>query len=54
MPVVHDGDADRMMAFDNKGRYIDGDHLLMLFARYLDAKAGRYHKRCFHDNRRYR
>jgi phosphoglucosamine mutase len=36
--VVHDGDADRMMAFDNKGRYIDGDHLLMLFATYLDAK----------------
>lgn len=36
--VVHDGDADRMMAFDNKGRYIDGDHLLMLFARYLDAR----------------
>ncbi len=32
--VVHDGDADRMMAFDNKGRYIDGDHLLMLFSRY--------------------
>jgi phosphoglucosamine mutase len=36
--VVHDGDADRMMAFDSKGRYIDGDHLLMLFARYLGAK----------------
>jgi phosphoglucosamine mutase len=36
--VVHDGDADRMMAFDNKGRYISGDHLLILFARYLDAK----------------
>jgi phosphoglucosamine mutase len=36
--VVHDGDADRMMAFDNRGRYIDGDHLLMLFARYLGAK----------------
>lgn len=36
--VVHDGDADRMMAFDNRGRYIDGDHLLMLFAKYLDAK----------------
>jgi phosphoglucosamine mutase len=35
--VVHDGDADRMMAFDNKGRYIEGDHLLMLFASYLDA-----------------
>jgi phosphoglucosamine mutase len=36
--IVHDGDADRMMAFDNRGRYIDGDHLLMLFANYLDAK----------------
>ena len=36
--VIHDGDADRMMAFDNKGRYIEGDHLLMLFARYLEAK----------------
>jgi phosphoglucosamine mutase len=33
--VVHDGDADRMMAFDENGRYIDGDHLLMLFATYL-------------------
>ncbi len=36
--VVHDGDADRMMAFDNRGRFIDGDHLLMVFARYLNAK----------------
>jgi len=36
--VVHDGDADRMMGFDNRGRYIGGDHLLMLFARYLNAK----------------
>jgi phosphoglucosamine mutase len=36
--VVHDGDADRMMAFDNKGRYISGDHLLVLFAQYLGAK----------------
>jgi phosphoglucosamine mutase len=36
--IVHDGDADRMMAFDNRGRYISGDHLLVLFARYLDAK----------------
>jgi phosphoglucosamine mutase len=35
--VVHDGDADRMMAFDNKGRYVDGDHLLMLFSKYLNA-----------------
>lgn len=36
--VVHDGDADRMMAWDKKGRYIYGDHLLMLFAKYLNAK----------------
>lgn len=36
--VVHDGDADRMMAFDNRGRYISGDHLLVLFTRYLCAK----------------
>jgi phosphoglucosamine mutase len=36
--VVHDGDADRMMGFDNKGRYVDGDHLLLLFAEHLGAK----------------
>jgi phosphoglucosamine mutase len=35
--VVHDGDADRMMAFDGRGRFIDGDRLLVLFARSLDA-----------------
>ena len=36
--VVHDGDADRMVAFDNRGRYIDGDHLLLLLAEHLGAK----------------
>jgi len=36
--IIHDGDADRMMAFDERGRYIDGDHLLMLFAKSLDRK----------------
>ncbi len=36
--LVHDGDADRMMAFDNRGRYISGDKLLVLFSRYLGAK----------------
>jgi len=36
--VVHDGDADRMMAFDNRGRYIDGDHMLLLLAEHLGAK----------------
>jgi phosphoglucosamine mutase len=35
--VVHDGDADRMMGFDARGRFIDGDRLMVLFARYLDA-----------------
>jgi phosphoglucosamine mutase len=35
--IIHDGDADRMMAFDNRGRYIDGDRLLMLFVKYLGA-----------------
>ncbi|MCQ8893328.1 MAG: phosphoglucomutase [Methanolinea sp.] len=36
--VVHDGDADRMAAFDSRGRYIPGDTLLILFARFLGAR----------------
>ncbi|MBN1431770.1 MAG: phosphopentomutase/phosphoglucosamine mutase [Methanomicrobiaceae archaeon] len=36
--LIHDGDADRFMAFDNRGRYISGDHLLVLFAEYTGAK----------------
>ncbi|MDD1676213.1 MAG: phosphopentomutase/phosphoglucosamine mutase [Methanomicrobiales archaeon] len=36
--IAHDGDADRMVGFDRRGRYVDGDRMLMLFARYLDAK----------------
>jgi len=36
--VVHDGDADRMMAFDGRGRFITGDQMLMLFADYLGCK----------------
>lgn len=36
--IVHDGDADRMMAYDQNGRFIPGDTLLILFARYLGAK----------------
>ncbi len=35
--VVHDGDADRMMAFDRRGRFISGDQLLILFVKYLGA-----------------
>jgi len=30
--IAHDGDADRMMAVDNKGRYVSGDKMLAFFA----------------------
>lgn len=33
--IAHDGDADRMMAVDDKGRFIDGDKMLLLFARQV-------------------
>jgi len=36
--IAHDGDADRMMAFDHRGRFITGDRLMMLFIRYLGVK----------------
>ncbi|MBL7124581.1 MAG: phosphoglucosamine mutase [Dehalococcoidales bacterium] len=36
--LAHDGDADRMMAVDDKGRFIAGDRLLVLFAREVGAK----------------
>jgi phosphoglucosamine mutase len=36
--IAHDGDADRMMAFDNRGRFISGDRLMMLFIRYLGIR----------------
>lgn len=36
--IAHDGDADRMMAVDDKGRFISGDKLLVLFARDIKAK----------------
>lgn len=35
--LVHDGDADRLMAIDERGRFVSGDALLALFAR---RKAG--------------
>lgn len=38
LAILHDEDADRMMAYDNKFRYISGDHLMMLFIMYLDVK----------------
>lgn len=36
--IAHDGDADRMVAVDGKGRVIRGDSLLVLFAQQLEAK----------------
>jgi phosphoglucosamine mutase len=36
--IAHDGDADRMMAIDDGGRYIPGDKLLVLLARAAGAK----------------
>lgn len=36
--IAHDGDADRMMAVDEKGRFISGDKLLIILARAVKAK----------------
>lgn len=36
--IAHDGDADRMMAVDDSGRFIPGDKLLVLFAQQAGAK----------------
>lgn len=36
--IAHDGDSDRMMAVDEKGRFIPGDKLLVVFARALTAR----------------
>ena len=36
--IAHDGDGDRMMTVDEKGRFVPGDRLLAIFARELGAK----------------
>jgi phosphoglucosamine mutase len=36
--IAHDGDADRMMAVDDRGRFVPGDSLLAVFTRVLGVK----------------
>lgn len=36
--IAHDGDADRIMTVDDRGRFIPGDKLLGIFARSVRAK----------------
>lgn len=38
MGIAFDGDADRAMAVDEKGKIIDGDQILAIFAKYLKEK----------------
>lgn len=35
--IAHDGDADRMMAVDDRGRFVGGDQLLAIFAAHEDT-----------------
>ncbi|MDP2730723.1 MAG: phosphoglucosamine mutase [Dehalococcoidales bacterium] len=36
--IAHDGDADRMMAIDDRGRFISGDKMLAILSRAAGAK----------------
>ena len=36
--LAHDGDADRVMAIDERGRFISGDALLSIFSKELGAR----------------
>lgn len=36
--IAHDGDADRMMAVDDRGRFIPGDKLLVIYSRAGGSK----------------
>ena len=36
--IAHDGDADRMMVIDDKGRFVSGDKLLVIFAKAVGAR----------------
>ncbi|MCD6503446.1 MAG: phosphoglucosamine mutase [Thermoplasmata archaeon] len=39
--VAHDGDADRAIFFDEKGRFIGGEYLLAMLAKYTIENTGR-------------
>jgi len=36
--IAHDGDSDRMMVVDDKGRFVPGDKLLVIFAQEMGAR----------------
>jgi phosphoglucosamine mutase len=36
--IAHDGDADRMMVVDDKGRFVSGDKLMVILAQAVRAK----------------
>ncbi len=36
--IAHDGDSDRMMVVDDRGRFVSGDKLLVIFAQGTGAK----------------
>ncbi|MWV65251.1 phosphoglucosamine mutase [Halorubrum sp. JWXQ-INN 858] len=41
--IAHDGDADRTMAVDDRGRFVSGDDLLAVFARHAVEAASPAH-----------
>ncbi|MFZ5647398.1 MAG: phosphoglucosamine mutase [Bacillota bacterium] len=36
--LAHDGDADRVLAIDSKGRIVDGDQIMVICARHLKSR----------------
>lgn len=36
--LAYDGDADRLIAVDERGRLVDGDHIMVMCARYLQER----------------
>jgi phosphoglucosamine mutase len=36
--IAHDGDADRMMVIDNKGRFVSGDKLMVILGQSVGAR----------------